>query len=181
MSSWEWGKNYRVWEANRKVFLYPENWIEPELRLSRPTLGELREIASVARAGRASALFACAALSASILAGRVVAEDLGRDLYRIELTRVVSKFAGETEKNLERIFATAANLDVVLLFDEADALFGKRSDAKDSDDRYFNAETGFLLQRMEEYQGLTILATTWRGDKVDSLRRRIRFLIELQT
>jgi AAA+ superfamily predicted ATPase len=176
--SWDWRKNYRDWEPNRKVFLYPENWIEPDLRPPQRVIGELHEVAGAARAGRTSALLT-APSKAAIVAGRAVAEELGRDLYRIDLSQVVSKFAGETEKNLELIFAAAENLEVVLLFDEADALFGKRSDAKDSDDRFINAETGYLLQRMEEFDGLMMLASNWRGKQVEPVRRRVKFLIEI--
>src|SRR5262245_18644975 len=177
--SWEWRKNYRVWEANRKVFLYPENWIEPDLRPPQRAMGELLEVAGAARGRRSSALLTAASSKAAIVAGRAVATELGRDLYRIDLSQVVSKFAGETEKNLELVFAAAERLDVVLLFDEADALFGKRSDTKDSDDRYVNAETGYLLQRLEEFDGLSILATNWRGKQVEPVRRRVKFLVEL--
>jgi SpoVK/Ycf46/Vps4 family AAA+-type ATPase len=177
--SWNWRKNYRIWEANRKVFLYPENWIEPDLRPPQRAMGELLEVASAARAGRTSALLTAASSTAAIVAARAVAEELGRDLYRIDLSRVVSKFIGETEKHLDLIFGAAESLEVVLLFDEADALFGKRSDAKDTDDRYINAETSYLLQRMEVFDGLVMLASNWRGKQVEALRRRIRFLIEI--
>lgn len=177
--SWDWRRNYRVWEANRKIFLSPENWLEPELRLPPRAIGALLEVAVAARAGRSSALLAAFSSPAAILAGHAVAADLGRDLYRIDLTPVVSKFVGETEKNLELVFAAAESLDVVLLFDEADALFGKRSDVSDSHDRYVNAETGYLLQRIEKYDGLAMLATNWRGKKVEPFRRRVRFVVEL--
>jgi SpoVK/Ycf46/Vps4 family AAA+-type ATPase len=124
-ASWEWRRNYRVWEANRKVFLYPENWVEPEPRPASRVPIQLAEVAKVARAQRVSVLLTSATPSTTLLAGRALAALLGRDLYRVDLTKVVSKYIGETEKNLERVFAAAEPSRAVLLFDEADALFGR--------------------------------------------------------
>ena len=176
--SWEWRKNYRVWEANRKVFLFPENWIEPEERLPSRAQFAMREVTDAARVGKTSALLTAARSTTAIVAGRAAAADLGRNLYRIDLSRVVSKWIGETEKTLELIFAAAATLEVVLLFDEADALLGKRSDTEDDDNRD-NAAVEALLQRIEAYPGLVILATNWKASRVKALRRRVKFTIEV--
>ena len=94
------------------------------------------------------------------MAAEVIANELGLDLYRIDLSQVVSKYIGETEKNLSQIFQEAQASFAILFFDEADALFGKRSEVKDSHDRYANIEIGYLLQEMEAYDGIAILATT---------------------
>ncbi len=99
------------------------------------------------------------------------------DLYRIDLSRVVSKYIGETEKNLSRIYDEAKNSGAVLLFDEADALFGKRTETKDAHDRYANQEIAFLLQKMEEYRGLSILTTNLENNMDDAFRRRITYRV----
>jgi hypothetical protein len=112
------------------------------------------------------------------MAAEVLAAELALDLYRIDLSSVISKYIGETEKNLQRIFDAAEAGGAILLFDEADALFGKRSEVKDSHDRYANIEVSYLLQRMESYRGLAIL-TTNMPDALDSaFRRRLRFILE---
>ena len=98
-------------------------------------------------------------------------------LYRIDLSAVVSKYIGETEKNLRRIFDAAEMGGAILLFDEADALFGKRTEVKDSHDRHANVEVSYLLQRMEAYQGLAILTTNLKGSLDQAFLRRIRFVI----
>jgi len=120
---WNWRTRYRVWDANRKVFLYPENWTEPD----------------------ATAV--------------TLATQLGRDLYRVDLTEVVSKHVGETEKNLRRVFASARKAGAVLLFDEADALFGKRGVAP-------------LLKRIQRFDGLVLLATNRRRRNPKRTSRR---------
>ncbi len=112
------------------------------------------------------------------MAAEVLAGELGLDLYKIDLTSVVSKYIGETEKNLARIFTEAATSNAILFFDEADALFGKRSEVRDSHDRYANIEINYLLQRMEEYEGTVILATNLRKNMDDAFVRRIQFTIE---
>ena len=112
------------------------------------------------------------------MAGEVLATDLQLDLYRIDLSQVVSKYIGETEKNLGVVFDAADARSVILLFDEADALFGKRSEVKDSHDRYANVEISYLLQRMEEYRGLAILTTNQRAALDNAFLRRLRFVIE---
>jgi AAA+ superfamily predicted ATPase len=108
----------------------------------------------------------------------VVAGELGLDLYKIDLSTVISKYIGETEKNLERIFTEAETSNAILFFDEADALFGRRSEVRDSHDRYANIEVAFLLQRMEEYEGVAILATNFRKNMDDAFVRRLHFALE---
>jgi hypothetical protein len=124
-----------------------------------------------------SALFAGESGTGKTLAAEVLACDLGLDLYRIDLSAVVSKYIGETEKNLKQVFDAAEEGGVLLLFDEADALFGKRSDVKDSHDRYANIEVSYLLQRMEAYQGLAILTTNLKSSMDRAFQRRLRFMV----
>jgi len=112
------------------------------------------------------------------MAAAVIARDLGLDLYKIDLATVVSKYIGETEKNLERIFRAAEGSCAILLFDEADALFGKRSEVRDAHDRYANIEVAYLLQRMESYDGAMILATNLARHLDEAFGRRIDFHIE---
>ncbi|UZN02555.1 AAA family ATPase [Cellulomonas sp. S1-8] len=119
------------------------------------------------------ALFAGPSGTGKTLAAEVVAADLGVDLYKVDLSAVVSKYIGETEKNLERVFTAAASGDMVLFFDEADALFGKRTDVSSSHDRYANIEVAYLLQRLEVFDGLVILATNLQGNIDDAFWRRI--------
>src|SRR5262249_37589603 len=104
--------------------------------------------------------------------------ELRLDLYRIDLSQVVSKYIGETEKHLCRVFDVAEASGAVLLFDEADALFGKRSEVKDSHDRYANIEVSYLLQRMECYRGLAILTTNMKGMLDAAFLRRLRFSVQ---
>ncbi|OKH31286.1 AAA family ATPase [[Phormidium ambiguum] IAM M-71] len=112
------------------------------------------------------------------MAAEVMASELQLDLYKIDLSQVVSKYIGETEKNLNRIFNAAATSNAILLFDEADSLFGKRTEVKESRDRYANIEVGYLLQKMEEYEGIAILTTNVRGNIDDAFVRRLRFIVE---
>lgn len=125
-----------------------------------------------------SALFAGPPGTGKTMAAEVVARELHLDLYRIDLASVVSKYIGETEKNLERVFAEAERTNAVLFFDEADALFGKRTEVSDAHDRYANIETSYLLQRMEAYDGVVILASNLRENMDDAFLRRLRFLVE---
>jgi hypothetical protein len=125
-----------------------------------------------------SALFAGESGTGKTLAAEVLAADFGLELYRIDLAAVVSKYIGETEKNLERLFSAAESSGAVLLFDEADALFGKRSEVKDSHDRYANIELAYLLQRMESYRGLSILTTNLKSLLDSAFLRRIRFVVQ---
>ena len=125
-----------------------------------------------------TALFAGASGTGKTLAAEVLAQELQLDLYKIDLSTVVSKYIGETEQNLSKIFDAAESGGVILLFDEADALFGKRNEVKDSHDRYANIEVSYLLQRMESYRGLAIL-TTNLPDSIDkAFIRRIRFIVQ---
>jgi SpoVK/Ycf46/Vps4 family AAA+-type ATPase len=112
------------------------------------------------------------------LAAEVIANELELDLYKITLANVISKYIGETEKNLERIFTAAGNSNAILLFDEADALFGKRSEVRDSHDRYANIEIAYLLQKMEEYEGISILATNLRQNLDEAFLRRLSFVVQ---
>jgi len=125
-----------------------------------------------------SALFAGASGTGKTTAAEVLAHELALDLYRIDLSAVVSKYIGETEKNLRRVFDVAEEAGAVLLFDEADALFGKRSEVKDSHDRYANIEVSYLLQRMECYRGLAILTTNMKSALDNAFLRRIRFVVQ---
>ncbi|SHO44176.1 ATP-binding protein [Desulfopila aestuarii] len=125
-----------------------------------------------------SALFTGESGTGKTMAAEVLAADLGLDLYRIDLSAVVSKYIGETEKNLERLFQAAESSGAILLFDEADALFGKRSEVKDSHDRYANIELAYLLQRMESYRGLSILTSNMKSALDTAFLRRIRFVVQ---
>jgi SpoVK/Ycf46/Vps4 family AAA+-type ATPase len=112
------------------------------------------------------------------MAAEVITRELELDLYKIDLSQVVSKYIGETEKNLDRIFTAAASTNAILFFDEADSLFGKRSQVQDAHDRYANIEIGYLLQKMEEYDGIAILATNLRQNIDEAFLRRVKFSIE---
>jgi hypothetical protein len=167
-----------------------------DLVLAPDALAALREVAAAARVrdivdgawgfthdgGRGegiSVLLSGPSGTGKTLAAEVLAGALGIDLYRIDLSGVVSKWIGETEKNLRRVFDAAEAGGAMLFFDEADALFGKRTEVKDSHDRYANVEIGYLLQRMEAYRGLSILATNLRGNLDAAFLRRIRYAIDI--
>lgn len=124
------------------------------------------------------ALFAGASGTGKTMAAEIIAHDLGLDLYKIDLSAVVNKYIGETEKNLERIFREAQHSDAILFFDEADALFGRRSEVKDAHDRYANIETAYLLQRIEEYDGLVILASNLKKNMDEAFVRRLHFSLD---
>jgi len=123
-------------------------------------------------------LFAGPPGTGKTMAAEIIATELGLDLYKIDLSAVVSKYIGETEKNLERVFAEAASSNAILFFDEADALFGRRSEVRDSHDRYANIEISYLLQRMEAYEGVTILATNLRANLDEAFTRRLQFVVD---
>ena len=123
-------------------------------------------------------LFAGVSGTGKTMSADIMAGELGLDLYKIDLSGIVSKYIGETEKNLDRIFREANDSNSILFFDEADALFGKRSEVKDSHDRYANIEVSYLLQKMEEYQGIVILATNFRKNMDDAFVRRTHFVID---
>jgi len=124
------------------------------------------------------ALFTGANGTGKTMAAEALARDLHLELYRIDLTRVVSKNIAETEKNLSRIFTEAAASGAILFFDEADALFGKRSEVKDSHDRYANIEVSYFLQQVEEYRGLVILAAGPTRDWASALPPRLGFVVQ---
>lgn len=161
---------------------------EPQQRILREIAAQVKQRSTVyetwefARRGAnglgISALFAGASGTGKTLAAEVLARELQLDLYRIDLSQVVSKYIGETEKNLRRVFAAAETGGSILLFDEADALFGKRSEVKDSHDRYANIEVSYLLQRIEAYRGLAILTTNLRSAIDSAFLRRIRFVVQ---
>lgn len=112
------------------------------------------------------------------MAAQVIAADLGLDLFRVDLAGVVSKYVGETSQNLERILARAAHMDIVLFFDEADALFSKRTEVKDAHDRFANTDTDYLLQAIESYDGIAILATNKKANLDTAFTRRLRYVLE---
>jgi SpoVK/Ycf46/Vps4 family AAA+-type ATPase len=125
-----------------------------------------------------TALFVGPSGTGKTMAAEVLARELGLDLYKIDLAGVISKYIGETEKNLERIFAAAQHANAILFFDEAEALFGKRSEVSDAHDRYANIEIAYLLQRMEQYEGIAILATNLRQNMDEAFVRRLQFIVE---
>jgi hypothetical protein len=125
-----------------------------------------------------TALFAGPSGTGKTMAAQVLAHSLGMDLYRIDLAGVVSKYIGETEKNLKQIFDACERANVLLFFDEADALFGQRTEVKDAHDRYANIEIDYLLQRLEQFNGLAVLATNRKGEIDSAFLRRIRFIVD---
>jgi hypothetical protein len=160
---------------------------DPETKLLHQLTGQVRERGRVYdtwgfaegmnRGLGISALFAGESGTGKTMAAEVIANDLKLDLYRIDLSSVVSKYIGETEKNLRKLFDAAENGGAILFFDEADALFGKRSEVKDAHDRYANIEINYLLQRMEQYRGLAILATNMKSSLDAAFVRRLRFIV----
>jgi SpoVK/Ycf46/Vps4 family AAA+-type ATPase len=125
-----------------------------------------------------SALFAGPSGTGKTMAAEVLARELRFELYRIDLSQVISKYIGETEKNLKQVFDAAESGGTILLFDEADAIFGRRSEVRDSHDRYANIEVSYLLQRMESYRGLAILTTNMKNALDPAFLRRIRFVVQ---
>ena len=125
-----------------------------------------------------AALFVGESGTGKTMAADIIAGELGLDLYKIDLSAVVSKYIGDTEKNLERIFLEAETSNAILFFDEADAIFGKRGEVKDSHDRYANLEVSYLLQRLERFDGITILASNLQTNIDDAFTRRLDFIIE---
>jgi len=125
-----------------------------------------------------SAIFSGPSGTGKTMAAEVLARELDLDLYKVDLSGVVSKYIGETEKNLRRIFDEAETSNAILFFDEADALFGKRTKVADAHDRYANVETSYLLQKMEEFEGVVILATNLSENMDDAFTRRVRFIVE---
>ncbi len=167
----------------------------PDLVLAPPVVQALRELSARARhrdtvltdwrmrrgGGRGrgvTALFAGDSGTGKTMSAEVIAGDLGLDLYTVNLATVVDKYVGETEKNLERIFTEAGGVNAVLFFDEADAIFGKRSDVRDAHDRYANIESAYLLQRLEIFDGLAVLATNLRANIDEAFTRRLDAIID---
>jgi len=124
-----------------------------------------------------AALFTGSPGTGKTLAAHVIADTAGLDLMQVDLSGVVDKYIGETEKHLERIFADAESMNVVLFFDEADSLFGKRSEVRDAHDRFANQEVAYLLQRMEQFDGITVLATNLKGNLDVAFSRRLHFIV----
>ena len=184
---WEWRKRYRIWDANRKIFLYPENWIEPDLPLPTRFRESLGDVAAFicAKCGPKTkrrrkgvrVLFTGKNRTGALVAAQTLARDLRKNLYCVDLGVVVSEYIGETEKNLRRVFDAAKKSDAVFFFDEADALFGKRTEVHDSHDRYANIEINYLLQRIEDYAGVAILATSKRARIDKAFLRRFDFVV----
>ncbi|HEV2829178.1 MAG TPA: ATP-binding protein [Pyrinomonadaceae bacterium] len=163
---------------------------ESEIKLLTQIAAQVRNRGKVYEAGgfaatrsrglSLNALFAGESGTGKTMAAEVLANDLQLGLYRIDLSSVVNKYIGETEKNLRRLFDAAEEGGAILFFDEADALFGKRSEVKDSHDRYANIEINYLLQRLEAYTGLAIMATNMKGALDTAFLRRIRFILEFR-
>jgi hypothetical protein len=161
---------------------------EPEMRLLRQIAGQVGQRSRVYdewgfrgkmnRGFGINALFTGESGTGKTMAAEVLANELRLHLYRIDLASVVSKYIGETEKNLRRLFDAAEDGGAILFFDEADALFGKRSEVKDSHDRYANIEINYLLQRIEAYHGLAILATNMKNGLDPAFLRRLRFIVQ---
>ncbi|MGW6408557.1 ATP-binding protein [Streptomyces vinaceus] len=141
-------------------------------------LGDWRLSAGGGRGHGVLGLFAGESGTGKTLSAEVVAAELGLDLYVVQLSSVVDKYVGETEKNLERIFTEAGRTDAVLLFDEADAVFGKRSEVKDAHDRYANMESAYLLQRLESFDGIALLTTNLRANIDEAFTRRLDLVID---
>ena len=141
-------------------------------------LGDWRMRPGGGRGVGVAALFAGDSGTGKTMSAEVIAHDLDLELYVVDLATVVDKYVGETEKNLERIFAAAAGVNAVLLFDEADAIFGKRSEVRDAHDRYANVESAYLLQRMESFDGLAILATNLRANIDEAFTRRLDVMVD---
>jgi hypothetical protein len=147
-------------------------------RQTSVVLGDWGFAGRYARGLGLSALFAGASGTGKTMAAGIIARELDRDLYQIDLATVVSKYIGETEKHLRRVFDAAERSGAILLFDEADALFGKRSQVRDSHDRYANLEISYLLQRMESYRGIAILTTNMQNAIDTAFQRRLRFVVQ---
>jgi hypothetical protein len=189
--------------CRRMLFEYPSELISPlrlpytwdDLVVSEPLLAHLHELEAQSRSrsevldgwglsrltslGRGvSALFAGPSGTGKTMAAQVLARSLGLELYRVDLAGVVNKYIGETEKHLRAVFAACERAPVVLFFDEADALFGRRMQVNDAHDRFANIEVDYLLQRMEEFDGIAVLATNRKGDIDTAFTRRLRFVID---
>lgn len=192
---WQACRRQSSWELEDLAQRIVSNYTWDDIVLTDNVARQLREIqaqvahrsrvydgwgfgAKLSRGRGISALFAGPSGTGKTMAAEILANDLRLDLYRIDLAGVVSKYIGETEKNLKRVFDAAEASGAILFFDEADALFGKRTEVKDSHDRYANIEINYLLQRMEDYRGLAILATNRKSALDSAFLRRLRFLVD---
>jgi SpoVK/Ycf46/Vps4 family AAA+-type ATPase len=160
-----------------------------QLELEQESLQQLKDVIIAERSNVTDAspkeqakgskvLFHGASGTGKTLAAAVIARELERPVYRVDLSMIESKYVGETEKNLESLFAEAENKNWVLFFDEADALFGKRTEVKDAHDRYANMDTAYLLQKIEDHNGLVILATNKKQNIDPAFLRRIRYKVD---
>ncbi len=149
-----------------------------QVRQSQTVYSDWGFAARMNRGPGITALFAGGSGTGKTMAAEVLAQDLQVNLHRIDLSAVLTKYIGETEKNLRRLFEVADQGGSILFFDEADALFGRRSEVKDSHDRYASLDSGYLLQRMEAHTGLAILATTTKSNLDEGFLRRLRFVID---
>ena len=175
----------RLSQPYRREDLVLPTDLEEELDLARSWMKHRRRVFEewgfgrrIAQGQGLTALFSGDPGTGKTMAAQVMARDLGQELYRVDLSRVMSKYIGETEKNLSRLFDDARASGAILFFDEADVLFGKRSEVKDAHDRYANLEIGYLLQRMEEHVGTTILATNRMRDLDEAFTRRFHFILD---
>ena len=192
---WEACRDQSSWELRQLAHAVEPSFTWDDIVLPPEVLAQLRELsAQVAYRAKVyrhwgfgakigcglgiSALFSGVSGTGKTMAAEILARHLRLDLYRVDLAGVVSKYIGETEKNLKKIFDAAERSGAILFFDEADALFGKRMDVKDSHDRFANIEVNYLLQRMENFNGLSILATNRKSDVDRAFLRRLRFLVD---
>lgn len=187
-------EHVQVPSASGSLNFLPATRTFEELKLPKAQYEQLRKISKMIAAREAvmgswgfgnkftygngmSVLFYGAPGTGKTMAAQVLANDLGMPLYRVDLSQLISKYIGETQKNIGRIFDEAEKCDCILLFDEADAIFTKRSDVSDAQDRYSNAETAYLLQRIEQYTGVSILATNLLQNFDEAFRRRISYMV----
>lgn len=192
---WDACREQASWELRQLAQAIPPSYTWDDIVLPAEVMAQLHEIAAqvthratvyrkwgfgakVSRGLGISALFSGVSGTGKTMAAEVLTAHLRLDLYRVDLAGVVSKYIGETEKNLKKIFDAAEQSGAILFFDEADALFGKRTDVKDSHDRFANIEVNYLLQRMENFNGLSILATNRKSDVDRAFLRRLRFLVD---
>jgi hypothetical protein len=169
--------------AGWKDIVLPEGCLDSlrsivfQMRQRNAVLTQWEFASQTSRGLGTAALFCGPSGTGKTLAAEIIAKELSLDLFHIDLSQIVSKYIGETEKNLRTIFDAAEDTGAILLFDEADALFGKRSEVRDSHDRYANIEVSYLLQRMEAYRGLAILTTNQRASLDSAFLRRVRFVV----
>jgi SpoVK/Ycf46/Vps4 family AAA+-type ATPase len=150
-----------------------------DLGVSKVTLDRLQYIGAQIKPGvSVRILFTGPPGTGKTLSAKILGNEMGMELYRVDLAAVISKYIGETEKNLSALFEHGQALDIVLLFDEADALFGKRSSVKDSDDRYGNLDTNYLLQKIEDYPGVVVLTSNSRDAFADTFIRRMTWDVD---